>query len=254
MKYFISILLSFYLIFLFAFQFRPSYVYSETEDVQNITGNIGCGLLYNQCCTEPKSFKLKLPRIDIPVVGAALTIIELPVEFFINSVVGKMLYPVTSFVLNNIIGVDYSTDAFKCVEGKPIKSGNVCTCLNENVNSFEKLCLNIEKPDEKAKCISCVGSANCYWSGIGSIYTDLPSFINKNLFGIALSLAGVLAFLCIIYSAFILQTSAGNPERIKKAKQYLTSCITGLVLIIFSILILRIIGVDILRIPELKLN
>ena len=97
--------------------------------------------------------------------------------------------------------------------------------------------------------MTCISQENCYWSGIGSVYTDLPSFINKNLFGIFLSLAGILTLLCIIYSAFILQTSSGNPERIKKARQYLTSCITGLLLIIFSIFILRVIGGDIIKIP-----
>ena len=55
--------------------------------------------------------------------------------------------------------------------------------------------------------------------------------------------------MCIIYSAYLIQFSRGNPERIKKAREYLTSCIMGLLLIIFSIFILRLIGVDILRIP-----
>lgn len=249
MKYLVSIFVVFFIFLFVAINFKSANVYAQDQNVQNITGDIGCGLLYNNCCTEPKSFQLKLPRINIPVVGAALTIIEAPIEFLINNIVGKMLTPVTNIVLNNVIGVDNNSNAFKCVEGKPIKSGNVCTCLNENVNAFEKLCLNIEKSDEKAKCLSCIKDTNCYWSGIGAIYTDLPSFINKNLFGIFLSLAGLFALLCIIYSAFILQTSSGNPEKIKKARQMLTSCIAGLLLIIFSIFILRIIGGTIIRIP-----
>lgn len=228
--------------------FKPSLVYSQSQDVPNITGNIGCGLLYNQCCTEPKSFKVKIPRLPIPVLGFIVGAITAPVEFILNTAISGVVLPFSKIGLN-IIGVDYNTDAFKCVEGKPITSGNVCTCLKEMPNSFEQMCLNIKNPNEKAKCISCVGSANCYWSGIGSVYTDLPSFINKNLFGIFLSLAGVLTLLCIIYSAFILQTSSGNPERIKKARQNLTSCITGLLVIIFSIFILRIIGGDIIKIP-----
>jgi hypothetical protein len=64
-----------------------------------------------------------------------------------------------------------------------------------------------------------------------------------------IGLAGGVAMLCIMYSAFRMQTSQGNPEAIKKAQETLTSCITGLVLIIFSVLILRIIAQDILRIP-----
>ena len=47
----------------------------------------------------------------------------------------------------------------------------------------------------------------------------------------------------------MMQTSQGNPEKLKKAQEMLTSCIMGLMLIIFSVLILRLIGVDILKIP-----
>jgi len=64
-----------------------------------------------------------------------------------------------------------------------------------------------------------------------------------------IGLAGLIALLCIIYAAFMIQISSGNPERIKKAQELLTSCIMGLMLIIFSVFILRLIGVDILKIP-----
>lgn len=248
MKYFIGIFLLFYLVFNVLFNFNHNFVYAQNQDVQNITNSAGCGLLYNKCCEEPKSFNIKLPRLNVPFLGAAVGAITSPVELIINTTIGKIVWPLGRLLLN-IIGVDSNSTSFQCVEGKPIKSGNVCTCLKETPNSFEQMCLNIKNPNEKAKCISCVGSASCYWSGIGSVYTDLPSFINKNLFGIFLSFAGVLTLLCIIYSAFILQTSSGNPERIKKARQNLTSCISGLLVIIFSIFILRIIGGDIIKIP-----
>lgn len=247
MKYFISIFLSIFLLFNIAFKMSPTYVYSAPAD--DFTAGIGCGLLNNQCCEEPKKIKIDLPKLPIPVLGWVIDKILSPVEGIINSTLSPIINKVSELTLEKIIGVDIGSDNYKCVEGKPIKSGNVCTCLKEMPNSFEQMCLNIKNPNEKAKCISCVGSANCYWSGIGSIYTDLPSFINKNLFGIFLSFAGVLTLLCIIYSAFILQTSSGNPERIKKARQNLTSCITGLLVIIFSIFILRVIGGDIIKIP-----
>ena len=38
-------------------------------------------------------------------------------------------------------------------------------------------------------------------------------------------------------------------EKIKKAQDLLTSCIMGLMLIIFAVFILRLVGVNILRIP-----
>jgi hypothetical protein len=43
--------------------------------------------------------------------------------------------------------------------------------------------------------------------------------------------------------------SQGNPEQVKGAREQLTAAIIGLLFIIFSLVILQIIGVNILKIP-----
>lgn len=65
----------------------------------------------------------------------------------------------------------------------------------------------------------------------------------------AIGIGGGIAFLLIVYAGFMIMTSAGNPERIKAGQELLTSAIAGLIMLIFSIFILKIIGVDILGIP-----
>ena len=62
----------------------------------------------------------------------------------------------------------------------------------------------------------------------------------------AVGIGGGIAFLLIIYAGFMIITSAGNPERLKAGQELLTSAISGLILLIFSVVILKIIGVDIL--------
>ncbi len=105
------------------------------------------------------------------------------------------------------------------------------------------------KSSEFANCSSCFSNGG-YYSGIGCIYfSDWKTFFEKNIFGTLVGLAGFIALICIVYSAFQLQLSQGNTEKIKKAQELLTSCIMGLMLIIFSVFILKLIGVDILRIP-----
>lgn len=65
----------------------------------------------------------------------------------------------------------------------------------------------------------------------------------------AIGLGGGIAFLLIIWGAFSIITSAGNPEKLNNGKEIIVSAISGLLMIIFSVVLLKIIGVDILAIP-----
>jgi hypothetical protein len=55
-----------------------------------------------------------------------------------------------------------------------------------------------------------------------------------------------IAFLLIVYAGFLIMTAAGNPERLKAGQELMTSAISGLILLVFSIFVLKFIGVDIL--------
>lgn len=105
-------------------------------------------------------------------------------------------------------------------------------------------CKEITDPITKKKTFVCD-------TALGEISTDPASFI-KSIFGILLSLAGGVALLLIIISGYRLMTSQGNPEKVQAAREQLTSAIVGLLFIIFSLAILTIIGVDILRIPGFR--
>lgn len=85
-------------------------------------------------------------------------------------------------------------------------------------------------------------------TAFGPITTTPEGFI-KAIFGVLLSLSGGIAVILIIISGYRLMTSQGNPEKLQAAREQLTSAIIGLVFIIFSLSILQIIGVDILKIP-----
>ncbi len=67
-----------------------------------------------------------------------------------------------------------------------------------------------------------------------------------------LGIMGGIAFLLMIYGAFLMITSAGDAEKIKAGQETITSALTGLIFAIFSLFILRLIGVDILNIPGLQ--
>ncbi len=62
----------------------------------------------------------------------------------------------------------------------------------------------------------------------------------------AVGIGGGIAFLLILYAAFTIMTSAGDPTKLKTGQDLLTSAISGLILLVFSIFILKFIGIDIL--------
>lgn len=70
------------------------------------------------------------------------------------------------------------------------------------------------------------------------------------ILGWAVGIGGGIAFLLIVYASFMTMTSQGNPERLKAGQELLTSAISGLILLIFSVFILKFIGVDILKLGD----
>jgi hypothetical protein len=105
---------------------------------------------------------------------------------------------------------------------------------------------------DKAPPLSLCQNGVCK-TALGDLPTDLPGLLTR-VFSIALSLAGVVALGLIIASGYRLMISQGNPEQVKGAREQLTAAIIGLLFIIFSLVILQIIGVNILKIPGFSAN
>ncbi len=66
------------------------------------------------------------------------------------------------------------------------------------------------------------------------------------------SIAGGIAFLLMVYGFILMSTSGGDPKKVEGAKETITSAITGLLLCIFALFLLRLIAVDILHIPGIN--
>ena len=171
----------------------------------------------------------------------------------------KNQYPVIGGLVDTLINSHpekkipfYDEIVKKCHLGDPDESSGQCICKQTvsptSVKKLEEICTKFTKSTEQSHCVTCARGGGIL-TGIGCVPLNIANFISDYLLSRLIGLAGIIALLCIIYSAFQLQTSQGNPEKIKKAQELLTSCIMGLMLIIFSIFILRLVGVDILKIP-----
>lgn len=94
-------------------------------------------------------------------------------------------------------------------------------------------------------------NGNCIDTAIGCIpVSDTNSFMGWIL-GWAVGVGGGIAFLLIVYASIMIMTSQGMPDRLKAGQELLTSAISGLIMLIFSVFILKFIGIDILGLDSL---
>lgn len=219
----------------------PGFNCGNMEDVVNGT---------NKCCFNPVLYPKLVEWTSWPFSEVAN---------WINNGLKDKLNPVLE--MQKYVKVD------PCTSGSPSIPGDLsnpaCICISPTaspLSSIMPLCEKINPKSmsggrsEKEACISCLSGNNTnqaagIWTSVGCVYGNLGTFIQESVLGWGIGLAGGVSMLCIMYAAFMMQTSRGNAETIKKAQQLMTSCITGLMLIIFSVLILRVIGVSILKIP-----
>ena len=73
-----------------------------------------------------------------------------------------------------------------------------------------------------------------------------PSALVQSILKFSVGVGGGIAFLLMIFGAFQMITSAGSAEALKAGQERFYSAIIGLLFLIFSVLLLKIIGVDIL--------
>lgn len=92
--------------------------------------------------------------------------------------------------------------------------------------------------------------ANEFYTAIGCIPGDFYGVISF-LIPWLLGIAGGIGILLIVYAGFLISTSAGNPKQIAAGKELMAAAISGLMLLILSVFIVRFLGQDILQIPGL---
>lgn len=139
----------------------------------------------------------------------------------------------------------------KCPTDHPIDCKRALMCCKEQKDCdllpmpAGSICNNM--PDECHNCLEDGG----VWTALGCIPANsLNEFIRWALSKIVFVASGI-AFLLMVFGAIQILTSAGNPERVKAGSELITSALSGLLFIILSFFLLKLIGVDILQIPGL---
>lgn len=118
---------------------------------------------------------------------------------------------------------------------------------------IKEICVGVPEGKSKVACEKCfIGDKDNppgTWTALGCIPTsDLNGFVAWLLTRVLFIATGI-AFLLMVAGAVQILTSAGNPDKVKAGGELITSAVSGLLLIILSAFLLKLIGVDILQIP-----
>jgi len=140
----------------------------------------------------------------------------------------------------------YCTEVTPYITEDPKRGCDMCGCD-----------LKLDPPATSKKCPNCDSQCeDCFqqdkvWTALGCIPAD-PEKLIKMFFPYLLGIGGTIAFGLIVFGGIQVMTSSGDPEKIKGGKELITSALTGLVFIILSLFLLKLIGVDILTLPGLE--
>lgn len=110
-----------------------------------------------------------------------------------------------------------------------------------------KICEQMSDESKKGECQACASKSGV-WTAIGCIETSQEGIVSA-LVKLGLGVGGGVVLLMILGASFKLSTSKGDPKATDEAKEMITNAIGGLLFIIFAMVLVRTIGIDILKIP-----
>lgn len=135
-----------------------------------------------------------------------------------------------------------TNDFANCGNSKCCTSSNECT-QKQNTQPVQ------QSTNSAATSPTCeVDGKKGISTALGCLPFEDPDKLAVLFLRIGLGIGGGIAFLMIIFAGFIISTSSGDPKRLNSGKELLGAAIGGLILLIFSVFILRLLGVNILGI------
>jgi hypothetical protein len=157
---------------------------------------------------------------------------------------------ITNQSVCNSVAADCIQDISRCYECSLVQQACIShsigdpKCQYDTFASCTSAC-KLTPLGNSSTCLTASGKTGID-TAIGCIPVfDQTSFLSTVLMW-AVGIGGGIAFLLIIYAGFMIMTAAGNPERLKAGQELLTSALSGLILLVLSIFVLRFIGIDIL--------
>jgi len=128
---------------------------------------------------------------------------------------------------------------YKSIDCYQVTGSNLC-CDNANECPVAPTPTPVPNPCDKPQLIN---------TAIGPIDVCNINSLTASILRLGIGIGGGIAFILMLAAVFMIMTSAGDPKRMQAGQELITSALMGLLLIIFSVFLLQLIGVQILAIP-----
>jgi hypothetical protein len=130
----------------------------------------------------------------------------------------------------------------------------IATCNGNSHGQLDcpagQVCCSTSPGPVTGKSPTCINSTSID-TAIGCIPYDSFTGLMGFILGWGIGIGGGIAFILIVVAGFQMMTSSGDPRKLQAAHELLGSAITGLIMLVFSVFILRLIGVSIFGIPSI---
>ena len=204
-----------------------------------------------------------LPPDFVPVTNfTSETIITNPINLYLpyfNEAAKVQIFDENNNLKLEIILADHNLQGVKyryaacdlcgyCPPDKLPSTWEKCRqCLYPNANPTPTIgdTLRITDPSSNSGPTPYPGKA---FTGIGCIKTA-PSEATQTFLNIIFSIAGSIAFLVLLYGAFVIATSQADVERLNYGRRLIRGAIIGLIITLSSVFIVKFMASGILRIP-----
>jgi TRAP-type C4-dicarboxylate transport system permease small subunit len=120
-----------------------------------------------------------------------------------------------------------------------MSSGGICSFVVPVGGSELETCVLDEAAANK-----CDGTKTAF----GELSND-PGVVANQLLRVGTFMAGGIALVIMVFAAYKIISSRGNPDALQSGRELFTSALIGLLFIIFAVVILQLIGRDIIGIP-----
>ena len=145
---------------------------------------------------------------------------------------------------------------------KPPGSWKDCSkCMYDAIGGAEattnKTLQVVDDPNSPYYNVQVTPRPGRYYTQVGCVQTDLGSFAAQGASGsvvgvvmrIIFQITGGIAFLYLIYGAYVVITARGEPTALNRGRSIIFGAIIGLIFVMLVTIILNLVGNGILRIP-----